>query len=105
MSAQTYDMWCAPETPRKVEFAGQGPDNKEYRLHSKATLSQKLLALPRFKSVDILDLISLAEEKCGTRVSDRASAIAVLVGTKALDSAEFQTPLTVAVAPGMPKYL
>jgi hypothetical protein len=102
-----FDPQCAPEQPRKIEWASSCPSepaDRPIRSNRNCTLNQKLLSLPRFKNVDILDLIRLAEES-GLRVSDRASAIAVLVGNDSLDSPKFQLPLVVALGPGMPKYL
>jgi hypothetical protein len=103
-----FEPRCAPEPERKIQWASSVPDEPEDRPIRSVrdyALSQKLLALPRFKSVDILDLIRLAEDEGKCRVSDRITAIAILVGNESLDAPKFQLPMVVTLGPGMPKYL
>ena len=98
------------EVPRKIEWASSQitePTDKPLRVKLNtdgSNRNQVLLSLPRFKNVDIFDLISLAEEKIKCRVSDRCSAIAVLIGTTSLDSPTLDIPLVLKSAPGLPKY-
>lgn len=109
MSTMTFNSYMVEEAPRKVQWASAEPTepiDRPLRVKTDGSnRNQVLLSLPRFRNIDILDLICMAEEKGKCRVSDRCSAIAVLVGGKPLDSAEFLVPLIVKAAPGMPKYL
>lgn len=74
----------------------------------KPEYQQALLNLPRFKNVDIVDLFQMAQEKLtytrrqgwlagkkieGVEITDRAFAIAVLVGLRSLTDPYFQVSL------------
>lgn len=109
MSTMTFDPNCAPQAPRQVEWASSEPSvpaDSPMRVRTDGSnRNQVLLSLPRFRSIDVLDLIRLAEDAGKCRVSDRCSAIAILVGGKPLDSTEFQVPLVLNETPGLPQYL
>lgn len=60
-----------------------------------AGIKEIMLNLPRFKSVDVTDLIKMAKLVPGgnkVNVSDRLTAIVLLIGTKKLTDPLFQQP-------------
>jgi len=109
--------------PQDSEFNGwassEKPEDGSMRL--KQEYAEALKNLPRYKDVDIRDLFSMAEEKLtygkqsgvrsgktvrGVKVTDKAFAIAILIGVTKLSDPILQMPATVGFGEdGVPKIL
>jgi len=77
------------------EFITQ-PEHRDNPATLKAGVAEQLLALPQFKHRDVMELISSATARIkGIPVTDRATAIAILLGAASVIQS-YQFPLVYA---------
>ncbi len=110
MHQQDSEFYGWASSEKSPEEAGAMQLKKEY--------TEALKNLPRYKDVDIVDLFSMAEEKLtytkrsgrlsgktikGIKITDKAFAIAILIGLTKLDDPILQMPATISLGDGVPK--
>jgi len=98
--------------PRDSKFYGwaTGEAAPEGAMKLKQSYVDALLSLPRFVDMDIVDLYRMAEEKLvyakgagtlqgtrlrGIQITDRAFAIAIILGCSKIDNPLFQMPTSI----------